>query len=283
MSRPPLPLFLLALVAGLSLPLAAQSSPTTPWIFDGPQPLVSHPGATPYSGRATSIALDPSNGRTAYLGTTGGIWKTTNAGVTWKVVTDTAPSVVIGAIAVAPSNPSIVYGGTGEDSYAIDSFDGQGVLKSTDAGATWTLLPGFQTQVGTGSHFYSLAVSPTNPNLVFAATQFGLFRSSDGGATWPRFLALQTSAVLIDKNSPSTIYAGVGSLGNLIGESPIYKSTNAGATWFPLTAPNLPAPSAIVRLSFVQDTTGQTLYAGFGKSDNTAPGTLFKTTDGGET
>jgi photosystem II stability/assembly factor-like uncharacterized protein len=273
----------LTALCGFSLSLSAQTSPAnTPWIFDGPQPLEHRPGGIPISGRATSIALDPSNWRTAYLGTTGGVWKTTNAGATWKVVTDTAPSVVIGAIAVAPSNPAVIYAGTGEDSYAIDSYDGQGVLKSTDAGASWTLEPGFETQVGTGYHFYSIVVSPTDPNLVLAASQFGVYRSTDGGATWTLVLHLNASALLIDKNNASIVYAGVASLGIGIAASPLYKSTDGGVTWAPLGASMLPSVASIVRASFAQDSNGQTLYIGLGKSDNSAPGYLFKTTDGGQ-
>lgn len=93
----------------------------TPWIFDGPQPPAMSADAIPYSGRATAIALDPRDWHTVYLGTAGGIWKTTNAGASWQILRDKVASPIIGALAIASSNPSIICAGTGVNSFSIDA------------------------------------------------------------------------------------------------------------------------------------------------------------------
>src|SRR5262249_50206521 len=101
------------------------------------------PGNTPVSGRIAAVAADPTNAKIIYIAAAGGgVWKTTDGGTTWTPLTDNQPTLSMGAIAVAPSNPNVIYAGTGEADNMSDCFYGRGILKSTDAGATWALLTG---------------------------------------------------------------------------------------------------------------------------------------------
>jgi autotransporter-associated beta strand protein len=189
------------------------------WFPMGPAPQNNVIGTNPgfssnpqaASGRITAIAADPSNPNIIYIGAaTGGIWKTKNAGLDWFPVTDNLPPLNIGSIAVSSKNPNIVYAGTGEGNYVttdfIDfvtpavSFYGDGVLKSTDGGATWSLLgqDHFKRQ-----SIKKVVIDPTDPNTVYVATSSysingqglpkelpsdptgtGIWKTTDGGTTW---------------------------------------------------------------------------------------------------
>ncbi len=232
----------------------------------------------------------------------GGVWKTEDYGRTWRPIFDDQPTQSVGAIAVAPSNPSIVYVGSGEGLHRPDLSIGDGIYKSTDAGKTWQHvgLPDAQ-QVP------QLAVDPKDPNRVFAAVlghpygpneQRGVFRSLDGGKTWQRVLYKDAntgaSDVEIDPKNPSVVYAALwesrlgptednfefrGTGGGL------YKSTDGGTTWRQLTG--LPsnavqfdiaiAPSRPSRLYVTVSTTEPGEYA-TGKGN-----TLVRSDDAGAT
>ncbi len=278
-------------LTALFVPALAQSTQgtpltTTPWVFDGPQPLAMSADATPYSGRATAIALDPRDWHMAYLGTTGGVWKTTNAGASWQILTDKVASPIIGALAVARSNPSIIYAGTGENSFSIDAYQStSSILKSTDSGATWTVKPFLPNTPGYTDNVYSIVVDPTDSNLVLAGSNEAIWRTTDGGSTWSQVLVHPITALLTDKNNPNIIYAGINGIYTQgVYSSAVYKSIDKGLTWtalFGTAGHTLPSSRTVIRTSLAQDTTGQTLYIGLGKSDYSAPGYLYKTTDGG--
>ena len=109
------------------------------WSPVGPSPLLDQGSA--FSGRVTAIAVHPTDPNTVYVGAAqGGVWKTTDHGGTWAPMTDTQASLAVGSIAIDPSNPNVVYVGTGEANNSCDSYFGAGILKSTDAGSTWTLI-----------------------------------------------------------------------------------------------------------------------------------------------
>ena len=149
----------------------------------------------PYrGGRAVAVAGVPGSPNTFYFGAAaGGVWKSVDAGATWKpIFDDLKASASIGAIAVAPSNPNILYVGTGEGNLRGNVTWGDGVFKSTDAGATWTHIGlNDSRQIG------ALIVDPRDPNVVLVAaighafgpnTERGVFRTTDGGKSWSRVL-----------------------------------------------------------------------------------------------
>jgi photosystem II stability/assembly factor-like uncharacterized protein len=199
-------------------------------------------------------ALDgvPSRPHTFYIGVVnGGVWKTTDAGRTWIPLFDDQPTGSIGALAVAPSDPRVIYVGTGEGQQRPDLATGDGMYKSTDEGRTWTHLGLRDTQ-----QIAQVVVDPTNPNRLFVAAlghpygpndERGIFRSVDGGRTFERVLYKDENTggadVLIDPATPSVVYASLwqarqGPWENADFRGPgsgLFKSTDGGTTWRPLT------------------------------------------------
>jgi photosystem II stability/assembly factor-like uncharacterized protein len=184
---------------------------------------------------------------TLYVGTrNGGVWKTTNNGVTFEPVFDDEPKLSIGAVAVAPSDANIVWAGTGEAYCARSSNSGDGVYKSTDAGKTWTNM-GLRDSL----HIARIVIHPTNPDIVYVAamghlfsanTERGVFKTTDGGRTWRKVLYVNDKIGAIDlvlvRSEPETLYAAMYDKVRLpwnyeLGgpESAIYKTTDGGRTW----------------------------------------------------
>ncbi|MDQ1524638.1 MAG: hypothetical protein QOE47_2562, partial [Pyrinomonadaceae bacterium] len=204
------------------------------------------------SGRLNSIALHPTIPNIVLIGaSTGGIWRSTDGGANFVPVTDTHVDLAVGSIAFSKSNPSIVYAGMGD---LDNGYFGTGVLKSTDAGATWarisnnTLPP-----LGTTAE---IEVDPTNPNRVYVlqatrtlATSYndpnpdgnlyrnGFYLSEDGGVSWRRTLAGRPRDIAIHPTNPQILYMGmtlVDALGAIpAGVAGIYKSLDGGASWLP--------------------------------------------------
>jgi len=192
-----------------------------------------------------------------YIGVNnGGVWKTDDYGLTWAPVFDDQPTGSIGTIALAPSDPNIIYVGSGEGLQRPDLSVGDGVYKSTDAGKTWRHLG-----LRDGQQIPAIIVDPRNPNRLFAAVlghpygpnaERGVFRSTDGGETWQKVLFKDdtTGAVdlAIDPRNPQTVYAvlwqaqqGPWENGAFSGpNSGLFKSTDGGSTWNQLTG-GLPA------------------------------------------
>jgi hypothetical protein len=259
------------------------------WTFDGPSSLSSGTGRTPYSGRATALAISPSNPSILYLGTAGGgVWKSVDAGAAWAPLTDSQPSLAVGAIALDPVNPNIVYVGTGEGNLSGDSYYGEGLLKSTDGGTTWTQISAPFVSNGRAAQFTQIAIQPDNSSVLLAATESGIFRSSDAGATWTAQRQGYASAVLFDPANPSTAYAGFnGYFSSIVygaQSAAIFKSIDAGVTWTPLTGGTsnpLPAAALVYRTALALDSAGN-LLAGIAPSSAGA-GTPYKSTDGGQT
>src|SRR5579859_4055301 len=146
------------------------------------------------AGRVSAVAGVPGNNAVFYIGTPGGgVWKTMDAGQTWTPIFDSVPMASIGAVAVAPSNPKVIYVGTGEQT------QGNGVYRSDDAGATWRHLGLDNT------HFINgIIVDPKNPDIVMVGVSGdslslenrGVFKSSDGGKTWRRRCSRTTTPPL---------------------------------------------------------------------------------------
>src|SRR5260370_15317334 len=154
-------------------------------------------------GRVLTVAGIPGDPTTFYFGSVdGGVWKTPNAGVTWEPLFDHEPVASIGALALAPSDPSVIYVGTGEPDMRSNITFGAGVSKSSDGGAHWAHLGLDDTR-----HIGKIVVDPRNPNVVLVAalghaygpnTERGVFRSSDGGKTWERVLYRDAETGAID-------------------------------------------------------------------------------------
>ena len=204
-------------------------------------------------GRVNGVSGVAGEPNTFYFGSVGGgVWKSTNSGRTWTPVFDDQPIASIGAIGVAPSNPNVVYVGTGEADMRSQISYGNGMYKSTDAGKTWKHIGLDDTrQIG------RVIVDPKNPNIVFVAAlghvyganpDRGVFRSTDGGATWTKVLFKNENVGAIDlqfdPNNSKIVYATLWntrrppwsiyppSYGPGGG---IFKSTDGGNTWQELT------------------------------------------------
>jgi photosystem II stability/assembly factor-like uncharacterized protein len=203
------------------------------------------------SGRATDIRGVAGNRNIAYAGfATGGVWKTEDAGRSWKAIFDGQGTQSIGNIGVAPSNPNIVYVGTGEANIFRASLPGLGVYKTLDGGKTWTHL-GLEN-TGTISR---IVVHPTNPNVAFVAASGnewtynedrGVYKTTDGGRTWQRVLFRdeKTGAIdlVMDPSDPNTLYASMWNRIRRRWSDPVpeagdfvYKTTDSGKTWTLLT------------------------------------------------
>src|SRR5947209_6271722 len=212
----------------------------------------------PRGGRSLAVAGSVARPNEYYMGATGGgVWKTTDSGVTWRPMTDgQISSSSIGAVAVAPSNPDIVYAGTGEADIRGNIIQGDGAYKSIDAGKTWTKIGLAETQ-----NISKIRVHPTNPDLVYAAAfghhaapnaERGVFRSKDGGTTWEKILFRdnKTGAIelILDPNNPQVIYAALWEAYRNAWEmssggpgSGLFKSTDGGDHWTEISRnPGLP-------------------------------------------
>ncbi len=258
------------------------------WKLIGPQPLMGYgeagtPGPIAQSGLIFAAAVDPRNSSVMYLGAAGGgVWKTTDGGQTWLPLTDDQPSLEIGALALDPTNPDIVYAGTSV-SNAVLGNTGAGILKSSDGGSTWTQLPGpLPTGPGLEAVVKSLAVSPSDGNLVLAidASTAGaaVYRSADGGNTWKQVIPPNTAGVgqlLFDPSNGNIAYALLGG---------VYKSTDGGNTWASAngTGSNT-LPTGSLNALAIAASSPETLYAGAAISSPYYIGAnMFKTVDGGQ-
>jgi photosystem II stability/assembly factor-like uncharacterized protein len=207
-------------------------------------------------GRVLAVTGVPGQANTYYFGAVaGGVWKTTDGGASWQPMSDKEPFWSVGAIAVAPSNPSVVYVGTGEACIRGNITYGNGVWKSLDAGRTWQHV-GLEDTRQIGRIF----VDPHNPNIVFVAAlghafgpnaERGVFRTTDGGASWQKVLYKddKTGAIDLsfDPNNPNLIFAALyearRSPWELVSGGPgsgLYRSSDGGATWKQLSGNGLP-------------------------------------------
>jgi hypothetical protein len=284
------------------------------WHLMGPQPVNEifsvNSGFPTASGRVTAIAVDPSDatGQTVYIGgAAGGVWKTTNGGTSWTVLTDTQPSLAIGCITIDPNNPSTIYVGTGEENFNGDAYYGAGILKSTDAGAHWTQMGAipFAQVLGpqTGGAFIGqIAVQPGNSQIVLAAVSFfvggtvgGIYRSTNAGSTWTEDASPQgvaaTQVVFESTSNAGNTATAWAAMGNPFGEAAngIYRSTDSGATWTKQTGTGaniLPTANlGRITLGYAPSTAGgtATVYAAIADSSTSSSSFLgfFKTVDGG--
>lgn len=213
--------------------------------FSDPLPW-SERGPGNVGGRTRAIIVDradPSRSTWIAGSVAGGIWRTTDKGLSWASMTDHLPRLSIGALAQAASRPGTMYAGTGEGYPNGDAAIGDGMFKSTDGGLTWTLLSST-----TGSYDFlfvnRILVSPTDENLVIAATNAGLQRSSDGGTSWTEVKAAGTSSgfyQLLSKPEDFTVQYAVEKARG------IWKSVDSGINWM-LMNTGLPETTSDVRI-----------------------------------
>jgi photosystem II stability/assembly factor-like uncharacterized protein len=211
------------------------------------------------AGRTVAAAGIPAQSNVFYVAANnGGVWKTDDAGRTWHPIFDDQPTGSIGALAIAPSDPDVIYAGSGEGLQRPDLSVGDGIYKSIDGGKIWRHLG-----LRDGQQITAILVDPHDPNRVFAAVlghpygpnaERGVFRSTDGGENWQKVLYKDENTggadLAFDPTNPRTIYAvlwaarqGPWENGAWSGpNSGLFKSTDGGATWQQLTG-GLPTPS----------------------------------------
>jgi photosystem II stability/assembly factor-like uncharacterized protein len=239
-------------------------------------------------GRVTSVCGVPSQPAVYYIGTPGGgVWKTEDGGQVWKPIFDEEHVASIGAVAVAPSDPKVVYVGTGEQT------PGNGVYKSNDGGATWTNIGLRDTHVITG-----IVVDPRNPDEVLVAAagdhwsgaERGIYKTTDGGRNWTKALYKdeETSVpdIEADPDNPSVLYAATWTRPEdpfdisepekkRTQDAVIYKSTDQGSTWNAVEGKGLPAdPMGRVGVAIAPGSNGMRVYAIVSQG-------LFRSEDGG--
>jgi photosystem II stability/assembly factor-like uncharacterized protein len=247
-------------------------------------------------GRTRAAAGVPSQPNLFYVGqVNGGVWKSDDFGRTWNPIFDHESTQSIGAIAVAPSNPHIIYVGSGEGLHRPDLSVGNGIYKSTDAGKTWTHLG-----LRDGFHIPALAIDPRDPNKVFAAVlghpygpneERGLYRSTDGGQSWQKAMYKDentgASDVEIDPSNPDVVYASMWEAregpwedGNLVNGTGggLFKSTDGGSTFHPLTN-GLPKDLSQINLT-IAPSNSRRLYATIAIASG--PLAFYRSDDAGE-
>lgn len=217
-------------------------------------------------GRIEAIACHPDEPYTIYVGAgSGNLWKTKNNGTTWNPIFENESTFAIGCVAVSPTDPNIVWVGTGEVLMARSSYAGTGVFKSTDAGKTWQNMG-----LHDSHHVPRIVIDPDDPDVVYVAAlghnygyneERGVFKTTDGGKTWEKILYVSEKAgiidVVMDPSNNQTLYAAAWerdrkAWNNVIcGEgSGLYKTTDAGRTWKRLTQ-GLPVGEYVGRFGLV--------------------------------
>jgi photosystem II stability/assembly factor-like uncharacterized protein len=198
------------------------------WSFIGPAQV---PGGGGGAGRINCLAIDPANSSILWIGAAcGGLWKSTDGGVTWNSNTDLLPSISISEIVIDPSNANVMYLATG-DKYGIYwqyETIGQysaGLLKSTDGGLTWNPT-GLNYSQSNVTIIQRLIMNPANSSMLYAATNNGIFMTSNAGVTWTQQLAGKFYDIEFCPSTPSTLYCG--------DSIQAYKTVNGGTNWNPM-------------------------------------------------
>ncbi len=244
-------------------------------------------------GRVARVAGVPGNPLVYFAATaSGGVWKSEDGGMEWQPIFDDQPDSSIGSIAVAPSDPGVIYVGAGEANIRGNVAAGHGIYKSTDGGKTWTHVFKQEGQIGT------IIVHPTNPDIAYAAVlghafgpnpERGVYRTKDGGRTWQQVLKKNSdtgaSDVCLDPSKPDVLFAGLWQARRRPWEmtsggpgSGLYMSRDGGDSWTRLTGKGLPEGIWGKVGVAVARSDGRRVYALI----EAEQGGLFRSNDGGD-
>src|SRR5690242_8246646 len=290
--RLPLPLLVICLLASTVL---AQNGGTAKSPFEEAFSRLEYRSIGPaiMGGRVADVEGVPGDPNVVYVASaSGGLWKTTNGGVTWKPIFERQGTISIGDIALAPSNPEVVWVGTGESNVRNSVSFGDGVYKSTDGGKTWQHMG-----LKDSERISAIVINPQNPDIVYIGAlghafgpneERGVFMTTDGGKTWTKTLYIDNqhgvADLEIDPTNPNILYAGMWSFerkpwthrsGSEKGG--VYKSIDGGRTWNKLTngLPKLIGPIGVR----VAPSNPNVVYAILEAKE----GTLYRSDDRGET
>ncbi len=228
------------------------------------------------NGRVNSIKVDPNNATTLYAGTPSGqLWKSTNNGGSWAVISDGIPAAGVTDVAIDPTNSQIIYALTGDADRAIFHPSSRGLYKSTNGGASWTTT-GLSYSISNGVVLMAVLVHPLNPNIILVAGSNGIRRSTNGGSSFTQVSTNSIRELVFNPQNPATVYAGSKSGAALL------RSYDSGATWTQMTT-GLPGSGAAVRFS-VDVSPADTNYV-YVMATNTSDNMFgfYQSTDGGNT
>jgi photosystem II stability/assembly factor-like uncharacterized protein len=247
-------------------------------------------------GRVGDIAVNPKNSSVWYVAiASGGLWKTTNRGITWQPVFENYGAYSVGCLAIDPKNPDTVWVGTGENQSQRSVGFGDGVYRSTDGGKTWV-----NVGLKTSEHVGKILIDPRYSDVVYAAAQGplwapggdrGLYKTTDGGKTWKPVLTVSENTgvtdVCLDPRDPDVLYASTYQRRRHVGfllsggpEAGVYKSTDAGKTWDRLAGGLPEGPSGRIALA-VSPQKPDVVYAAYQVSGRN--GGFYRSEDGGKT
>ncbi len=302
-------LFVILLCQSVLSTVAQEPTPTVS-PESSPAPLASGPAKGPFEsaferlewrsigpanmgGRVSDVEGVPGNPNVVYVASaSGGLWKTVNAGVTWKPIFERQNTLSLGDIALAPSNPDVVWVGTGESNVRNSVSFGDGVYKSTDGGKSWRHMG-----LRDSEHISAIVIHPTNPDIVYVGAlghafapneERGVFMTTDGGKTWTKTLYIDkehgVADLEIDTTNPNILYAGMWSFerkpwthrsGSEKGG--VFKSIDGGRTWNKITNG---LPKLLGRIGIrVAPSNPNVVYAIVESKE----GTLYRSDDRGET
>jgi photosystem II stability/assembly factor-like uncharacterized protein len=256
------------------------------WTSVGPQGFDSQvaPSWGRMSGRVRALAIDPRNADRLLLGTaTGGVWLSNDGGSNWTPLTDAAPSLAIGAVAFDPVNPQIIYAGTGEGN---GSYYSVGLLRSSDGGASWSVLGESSFKRGA---IAGIAIDPTNPDTLLVCALFGrlydrdggglglsvggIYRSTNGGQSFQRTAAAFCRGLYVVPDDFNTMYYSATGVGESNG---LYRSVNAGRNWTLVSG--VVSGAEVDRLAVGLSRDGQRIHVGGAQGDNIV---IQRSNDGG--